>query len=118
VADAAALAALMDSAHRLGVDLGGGVFCTTSTLYREGSFIEKWASLGVVGIEMEAAPHYLLSHLHGKRAAGLYAISDSPLQGDEIWRTGVALDGVLLAAYTRLVDVLLGAIQALSSCPA
>ena len=114
VADTSALLALNESAHRLGASLANGIFYTTSTLYRETTFVNKWAELGVVGVEMELAQHFLLSHLHGKKAAGLYVISDSPLEGDEIWRTGISLDGILSKSYEYAVDIVLAAIQLLS----
>lgn len=115
VAEASALLAVNESARRLGIRITNGVFYTTPTLYQETTFVKKWAELGVVGIQMEIAQHFLLSHLHGKKAAGLYVISDSPLEGDEIWRTGIPLDHVLLDAYEQVVDIVLGAIQLLSN---
>ncbi len=40
-------------------------------------FVKKWEELGVMGVEMELGQHLLLSHLHVKKAMGLYVISDS-----------------------------------------
>ncbi len=82
--------------------------------YREPTFLGAWAELGVVAVEMEMAPHLLLSHLHGKKAAGLYVISDHPLRGDEIWRRGVLRDQALLGAYGQAVEIVLGAIVTLA----
>lgn len=114
VADATALLAVNQSARRLGFRVANGVFYTTSTMYREMDFAGKWAELGVVGIQMELAQYFVLSYLHRKRAAGVYVISDLPLEGDRIWRTGFSADQGLLDAYERSVDVLLGAIQLLA----
>jgi len=110
VADATALIAINESARRLGITLTNGVFYTTPTLHREPQILEKWAEFGLVGIQMELAQHLLLCHLHGKKAAGVYVISDLPLEGEHIWRTGIELDEVLSDAYARAVDVVLGAI--------
>ena len=115
VADTSTVLALNDSARRLGASVTHGIFYTTSTLYRETTFVNKWAELGVIGVEMELAQHFLLSHLHAKKAAGLYVISDSPLLGDEIWRSGIRLDEVLSNAYACLVDIVLDAICLLSA---
>ncbi len=115
VADAGALYAVMTSARHLGIPLATGTFYTTPTMYRELTFLEEWAQLGVIGAQKELAQHLLLSHLHGKRAAGMYVISDAPLQGDRIWRDGIHTDQALLDAYERSVDVLLGAIQLLAN---
>ncbi|MBN1345127.1 MAG: hypothetical protein JXQ73_20705 [Phycisphaerae bacterium] len=114
VADADALSAVRQAARESGIDLASGIFHTTPTLYREMDFIRKWSALGVVAIQMELAQHFLLAHLHGKKAAGLYVISDSPLAGEEIWRSGVELDETLSSAYERAVDIVLGAIRILS----
>lgn len=118
VADADALVALNESARRLGIRIANGIFYTTPTLYREMTFLIKWAELGVVAVQIEMAQHLVLSHLYGKRAAGLYVISDLPLAGDEFWRTGILLDQALLDSYERAVDTMLGAVQLLASSEA
>jgi hypothetical protein len=114
VANAKALFAVNEAARRWESEIANGIFYTTSTMYREMDFLKKWAELGVIGVQMEMAQHFLLAHLHGKKVAGVYVVSDLPLEGDQIWRTGVPLDRELLSAYECSVNVLLGAIQLLS----
>ena len=115
VGDVGALSALNESSHRLGIPMSNGILYTSATWYREPDFIEQWAELGVVGIQMELAQYYLLSHLYGKKVAGLYVISDTPLEGEEVWVTGFRRDQVILDAYERSIDILLGAIVSLSA---
>ncbi len=114
VADVGALSALNESARQLGMSISNGILYSSATWYREPDFIEQWAELGVVGIQMELAQYYLLSHLYGKKAAGLYVISDTPLTGEEVWRTGFRRDQVILDTCKRSIDILLGAIESLS----
>jgi uridine phosphorylase len=114
VADVGALSALNKSARQLGMSISNGILYSSATWYREPDFIEQWAELGVVGIQMELAQYYLLSYLYGKKAAGLYVISDTPLTGEEVWRTGFRRDQVILDTCERSIDILLGAIESLS----
>ncbi len=111
VANASVLVALNDSARRLGVPIANGVFYSTQTMYKETNFLPKWSEMGVVAVEMEMAQHLILAQLHGKKAGGLYVISDHPLEGDAIWETGIAQDRTLMNAYGSAVDILLDAIR-------
>ncbi len=111
VANAYALLTLNESARRLGVPIANGVFYSTQTMYKETNFLPQWSDLGVVAVEMEMAQHLILAQVHRKKAAGLYVISDHPLQGEAIWQTGIAQDSTLMNAYGSAVDILLDAIR-------
>lgn len=111
VADMTALLALNTVAHQAGIPLANGLFFTSATWYKEPDFIADWAKLGVMGIQMELAQYYLLAHLHGKKAAGLYVISDLPLAGEAIWETGFRTDPEILAGCARSITVVLQAIK-------
>jgi hypothetical protein len=114
VADAGALFAVHEAAQHLGFEMASGIFYTTPTMYREMDFLKKWAELGVIGVQMEMAQHFILAHLHRKKAVGLYVVSDQPLAGDQIWRTGLSPRPELLEGYERSVQVLLHTIQSLA----
>ena len=45
---------------------------------------EAWASMGVLGVEMEAAALYLNAVAAGKRALGIMTVSDLPLTGESL----------------------------------
>ena len=115
VADVGALSALNASAGRLGVSLSNGMLYSTATWYRQSDFIGQWADLGLVGIQKEIALYYLLSYLYGKKAAGLYVISDVPIEGEAVWRTGFRRDEAILAGCERAVEILIGAVESLSA---
>ncbi len=136
VADAHALVALRESAQGLGVPLATGIFYTTASLYVDGLFVKEWGGRGVVGIDRISAPLLLLSHLHRKKAAALYVLSDSPPQMRDYWLAsnpptafanpadiiqipidgcGIPLDDAFFKAYARAVDVVLGAIRMLGA---
>lgn len=114
VANVQALFAVHEAAQHLGIEIACGIFYTTATMYREMDFLRQWADLGVIGVQMEMAQHFILAHLHGKKAAGVYVVGDVPLEGDQIWRTGVSQTSELLNAYEHSVNILLNAIQLLS----
>lgn len=67
VANLTALSALNTASIHLGISLANGIFFTSATWYKEPDFIEAWAKLGVMGIQMELAQYYLLAHLFGKK---------------------------------------------------
>jgi uridine phosphorylase len=114
VANVNVLFAIHEAARQLGIRISSGIFYTTTTMYREMDFIKKWAELGVIEIQMEIAQHFILSHIYRKKSAGVYVISDLPLEGDQIWRKGLPMDQKLLNSYEHSVDILLKAIQLLS----
>ena len=109
-----ALFAVLQSADRLGIKITSGIFHTIAIMYKEIDFLPHWAEQGVIGVQMEIAQHFILAHLYRKKAAGVYVVSDTPLKGDQIWRTGVSQTPELSTAYERSVDILGGAIQLLA----
>jgi purine-nucleoside phosphorylase len=114
VAHMAPLSALNQAAQQLDIPITNGIFYTSATWYKEPDFIEKWSELGVIGIQMELAQYYLLSHLYGKKTAALYIISDLPLEGEAVWQTGFRQDKTILAGCLRSVEILLDAIELLA----
>ncbi len=115
VANMESLSALNNSARQLKIPMENGVFYTSATWYKEPDFIEQWAKLGVVGIQMELAQYYLLPHLYGKKSAGLYVISDLPLEGEAVWHTGFRKNQAIIDGCEQSVDILLKAIEMLAS---
>jgi len=85
VGDLAVLAALANAAFSLKVKYDTGIFYTTDSWLTEPEFIKQWSKLGVIGIERELAKHYILTSVYGKKAGGLYVITDKPIAGDKIW---------------------------------
>jgi uridine phosphorylase len=108
VAHMSPLSALNQAARQRDLPISNGIFFTSATWYKEPEFIGKWSELGVVGIQMELAQYYLLAYLHRKKVAGLYVISDLPLEGEAVWETGFRQDNAILEGCYRSVDVLLG----------
>ena len=115
VMDLEATCALKNTADRLGVKVRSGVFYTTPSVYTEPEFLPKWQELGVIGIQMEIAQLFLLSHLYRKRATGIYGVSDSPVKGDEFWIDGITEDDILNESLKKAIDIALQAIQELDA---
>lgn len=114
VANMKSLFALNTASHQLGIPLANGMLFTSATWYKEPDFIEEWSKLGVKGIQMELAQYYLLAHLHGKKAAGIYVISDLPLEGEAIWQTGFRTDAAILNGCEQATAIVLKAIELLA----
>lgn len=58
-----------------------GNLLTSDVFYSAQGVNEKWASMGVLAVEMEAAALYLNAIEAGKKALGIMTVSDLPLTG-------------------------------------
>lgn len=76
VCDFGLLRDAVDEAEKLGVRYHVGNLLSTDVFYSDRSGNEKWASMGVLGAEMEAAALYLNAAKAGKKALGIMTVSD------------------------------------------
>ena len=75
----------VETGERLGIRMAAGNILSTDIFYHadEGA-LKKWAQMGVLAVEMEAAALYMNAAKAGKRALCLLTISDAPLKGESL----------------------------------
>lgn len=78
------LRAAVDAAEEQGVSYHVGNLLSSDVFYCPPEDNEAWASMGVLGVEMEAAALYLNAVAAGKRALGIMTVSDLPLTGESL----------------------------------
>jgi len=83
-----------------------GPLYTTASLARERQVLEQFAPLGILGVEMELAVHYILATLFKKRAASMYIVSDNVALGDEIIRDGISESQQLHDSINTVVSII------------
>ena len=77
------LTAAKDSAEDLGLSLKIGNLFSSDTFYdADPDCLRKWADVGSLAVEMEAAALYLTAMKAGKRALAICTISDIPATGE------------------------------------
>ena len=77
------LTAAMDSADALGLSLKVGSLFSSDTFYDDDpDCLKKWAKVGSLAVEMEAAALYMTAMKAGKRALAICTISDIPATGE------------------------------------
>lgn len=77
------LTAAEDSAEALGLSLKVGNLFSSDTFYdADPDCLKKWAEVGSLAVEMEAAALYLTAKKAGKRALAICTISDIPATGE------------------------------------
>lgn len=77
------LAAAVESAKEIGIDMKVGNLYSSDTFYdADKDGLKKWAAAGSVAVEMEAAGLYLNAMHCGKRALAICTISDLPFTGE------------------------------------
>ena len=77
------LTAAADSAEALGLSLKVGNLFSSDTFYdADPDCLKKWAEVGSLAVEMEAAALYLTAKKAGKRALAICTISDIPATGE------------------------------------
>ncbi len=77
------LAAAVESAKELGLDMKIGNLYSSDTFYDfDEDCNRKWANAGSLAVEMEAAALYLNAMRAGKRALAICTISDMPFTGE------------------------------------
>ena len=78
------LMAAVESARGLGVTMPGGNLYSSDTFYDAAARNMRFAKMGVMAIEMEAAGLYCTAARNGKRALAICSISDNLVTGEEL----------------------------------
>ena len=74
----------MAAAREMGVEMPVGNLLSSDTFYDASGSTMKWAEMGVLAVEMEAAGLYMTAAKLGKRALAICSISDSIVTGEEL----------------------------------
>ena len=78
------LSAAVESAKELGVNMPVGNLYSSDTFYDASASSLKWAEMGVLAIEMEAAALYCNAAYTKKRGLSICSISDNIVTGEEL----------------------------------
>lgn len=82
IADFGLARAAVETGERLGIRTVAGNILSTDIFYHaDENALQKWAGMGVLAVEMEAAALYMNAAKTGKKALCLLTISDAPLRG-------------------------------------
>jgi len=84
IADFMLLETAVAAARELGVEMPVGNVLSSDTFYDASNSSMKWAEMGVLAIEMEAAALYMNAAKLGKRGLAICSISDSIVTGEEL----------------------------------
>ena len=84
IADFTLLETAVAAAREMGVEMPVGNLLSSDTFYDASSSTMKWAEMGVLAVEMEAAGLYMTAAKLGKRALAICSISDSIVTGEEL----------------------------------
>ena len=84
IADYTLLETAVAAAREIGVEMPVGNLLSSDTFYDASQSSMKWAELGVLAVEMEAAALYMNAAKLGKRALAICSISDSMVTGEEL----------------------------------
>ena len=84
IADFALLSAAVQSAKELGVNMPVGNLYSSDTFYDASASSLKWAEMGVLAIEMEAAALYCNAAYTKKRGLSICSVSDNIVTGEEL----------------------------------
>lgn len=76
VADFELLSAAVHTARKRGLRMHVGSVVTSDVFYAADTIYDAWAGIGCLAIEMECAGLYLTAQRAGKRALGMFTISD------------------------------------------
>lgn len=83
IADFGLLRKAVESAERLGYDYKVGNVLSSDVFYNDDETVnERWASMGVIAVEMESVALYLNAIRARKHALCLLTVSDLPLSGE------------------------------------
>ena len=96
------LQAVTREAQRQGVDVHVGNILSSDIFYHaDDTAIPRWASMGVLGVEMESAGLYAVAAAAGVQALGLFTVSDNIV-------TGAATSSAEReTAFTRMMELAL-----------
>ena len=84
IADFALLSAAVQSAKELGLEMPVGNLSSSDTFYDASASSLKWAEMGVLAIEMEAAALYYNAAYTKKRGLSICSVSDNIVTGEEL----------------------------------
>ena len=84
IADFALLSAAVQSAKELGLTMPVGNLYSSDTFYDASASSFKWAEMGVLAIEMEAAALYCNAAYTKKRGLSICSVSDNIVTGEEL----------------------------------
>ena len=84
IADFTLLETAVSAAREMGVEMPVGNLLSSDTFYDASNSTMKWAEMGVLAVEMEAAALYLTAAKLGRRALAICSISDSLVTGEEL----------------------------------
>ncbi len=83
IADYGMMRVAIEEAEKLGASYVVGNILSSDTFYNaDAEATAKWAKLGVLGVEMEAAALYMNAAYAGKRALAICTVSDHLLTGE------------------------------------
>ena len=84
IADYTLLSAAVQSAKELGLTMPVGNLYSSDTFYDASASSLKWAEMGVLAIEMEAAALYCNAAYTKKRGLSICSVSDNIVTGEEL----------------------------------
>lgn len=84
IADYTLLETAVAVARENGVNMPVGNVLSSDTFYDASGSTMKWAEMGVLAVEMEAAALYMNAAKLGKRGLAIFSISDSLVTGEEL----------------------------------
>ena len=84
IADFTLLETTVAVAREMGVEMPVGNLLSSDTFYDASNSTMKWAEMGVLAVEMEAAALYMTAAKLGKRALAICSISDSIVTGEAL----------------------------------
>ncbi len=84
IADFTLLETAVSAARSMGVEMPVGNLLSSDVFYDASNSTMKWADMGVLAVEMEAAALYMTAAHLGKRALAICSISDSIVTGEAL----------------------------------
>lgn len=84
IADFTLLETAVAVAREMGVEMPVGNLLSSDVFYDAAGSTMKWADMGVLAVEMEAAALYMTAAYLGKRALAICSISDSIVNGEAL----------------------------------
>ena len=84
IADFTLLETAVSAARSMGVEMPVGNLLSSDVFYDASNSTMKWAEMGVLAVEMEAAALYMTAAHLGRRALAICSISDSIVTGEAL----------------------------------
>ena len=84
LADFDLLRKAVDAGEQLGVNVRVGNIVSSDVFYCPDDWHKRWADMGCLAVEMESAGLYMNAAAAGKRALGIFTISDIPMRGESL----------------------------------